>query len=132
MDYLNPPSIGMPVTRIFAFLFATLAALPALAEELVMVEQDGCHWCEQWHEDIGPIFPKTTEGKFAPLRRIDIHDTLPSDLTFQSDPVFTPTFVLIRDGVEIGRIEGYPGEDFFWGLLGQMLRAETDYTGETS
>jgi len=35
--------------------------------------------------------------------------------------LFTPTFVLMQDGVEIGRIEGYPGEDFFWGLLNQMI-----------
>ena len=25
------------------------------------------------------------------------------------------------DGNEVSRIEGYPGEDFFWGLLGRML-----------
>jgi hypothetical protein len=25
------------------------------------------------------------------------------------------------EGQEAGRIEGYPGEDFFWGLLGRML-----------
>ena len=34
---------------------------------------------------------------------------------------FTPTFILVQDGVEVGRIEGYPGEDFFWGLLGKMF-----------
>jgi hypothetical protein len=37
---------------------------------------------------------------------------------------FTPTFVLLVDGVERNRIEGYPGEDFFWGLLGRMLDQE--------
>ena len=37
-------------------------------------------------------------------------------------PVFTPTFVLVREGRELARIEGYPGEDFFWGLLAAMLR----------
>jgi hypothetical protein len=25
------------------------------------------------------------------------------------------------DGVEAGRIEGYPGEDFFWPLLADMI-----------
>lgn len=37
---------------------------------------------------------------------------------------FTPTFVLLVNGTERNRIEGYPGEDFFWGLLGQMLGQE--------
>jgi hypothetical protein len=25
------------------------------------------------------------------------------------------------EGREIGRIRGYPGEDFFWGLLGDLI-----------
>jgi hypothetical protein len=29
---------------------------------------------------------------------------------------------LLQNGVETGRIEGYPGEDFFWPLLGDMLK----------
>jgi len=35
--------------------------------------------------------------------------------------VASPTFVLADNGREIGRIVGYPGADFFWGLLGQLL-----------
>jgi hypothetical protein len=35
--------------------------------------------------------------------------------------VFTPTFVLVEDGTEAGRIEGYPGEDFFWPLLAKLI-----------
>jgi hypothetical protein len=40
---------------------------------------------------------------------------------------FTPTFVLVEDGRELARIEGYPGEDFFWGLLGMLLEEHTDF-----
>jgi hypothetical protein len=36
---------------------------------------------------------------------------------------FTPTFVLVADGREVGRITGYPGEDFFWGLLQRLIEA---------
>ena len=36
-------------------------------------------------------------------------------------PVFTPTFVLVEDGKELGRIEGYAGDEFFWFLLGRLL-----------
>jgi hypothetical protein len=25
------------------------------------------------------------------------------------------------DGLEVSRLEGYPGEDFFWGLLAEMI-----------
>lgn len=78
-------------------------------------------WCARWEAQIGPIYPKTTEGEMAPLWQVDINDPLPSDVTLDRPMVFTPTFVVLEDGVEIGRIEGYPGEDFFWGLLGQIL-----------
>jgi hypothetical protein len=99
-----------------------LTAVPAAAEtRLLMGVEDGCMWCARWEAQIGPIYPKTTEGEMAPLWQVDINDPLPSDVTLDRPMVFTPTFVVIEDGVEIGRIEGYPGEDFFWGLLGQIL-----------
>lgn len=113
--------VGTRVIGIF-LLFAIWLAVPAKAEELVMFEQAGCHWCAVWHKEIGPIYPKTEEGQRFPLRRVDIHERVPEDLTAISKGRFTPTFVLVKDGREIGRIQGYPGEDFFWGLLGQMVQ----------
>jgi thioredoxin-related protein len=91
------------------------------AAELVMVEETSCHWCDRWNEEIGVVYHKTEEGKRAPLRRVDISDPIPKDLTFKSRANYTPTFILIEDGKEFGRIEGYPGEDFFWPMLGQLL-----------
>lgn len=108
------------VTRLASLVLALGAALPALAAELVMVERQGCHWCERWNAEIAPIFPKTDEGRRAPLRRVDIK-ALPDDLALTSQPVFTPTFVLVEGGRELGRIEGYAGDEFFWFLLTQLL-----------
>lgn len=109
---------------------ATVLSVPAWAEtRLVMAEETGCMWCAQWNETIAPIYPKTPEGQAAPLMRIDIHDNLPEGLIFASALRFTPTFVLMQDGQEVRRIEGYPGEDFFWGLLQVMLdQAGVDYS----
>lgn len=104
-----------------AALMLGIAAMPAWTAELIMVEEHGCPWCARWNAEIAPVYPKTPEGARAPLRRIDIRATSRSDVEFASPPVFTPTFVLVEDGREIGRIEGYPGEDFFWGMLGQLL-----------
>ena len=85
-----------------------------------MVEEAGCVYCAQWNEEVGTAYPLTPEGRAAPLRRVDIHD-LPDDVVFDIRPVFTPTFVLFLDGTEVGRLEGYPGEDFFWPILGRAL-----------
>ena len=92
------------------------------ATELIMLEEAGCGWCDRWNEEVGVVYHKTTEGKRAPLRRLDIHDRLPKDLAFLNKGGYTPTFVLVSGGREIGRIRGYPGEDFFWGLLGVLLK----------
>jgi hypothetical protein len=108
-------------------LLPLLAALPRRAGaepvlELVMFERAGCLYCRAWLAEIGPIYLKSAEGRLAPLRRVDIAGPRPPDLAAVSGIVYTPTFVLRRDGREIGRITGYPGEAFFWGLLGNLLR----------
>lgn len=113
-------------------LLSTLVFLgvsPLKAAELIMFEQHGCHWCEQWNEDIGVVYFKTEEGKRAPLRRVDIHEKMPEDLKSITSGHFTPTFVLVDNGKEIGRIRGYPGESFFWGLLNQILAKLPQKTG---
>lgn len=92
------------------------------AAELIMFEQDYCEYCERWNKEVGVVYHKTSEGRRAPLRRLDIHGTLPEDVAHVTTGAFTPTFVLIDGGAEVGRIRGYTGEDFFWGLLGQMLK----------
>ncbi|SEO06929.1 thioredoxin domain-containing protein [Palleronia pelagia] len=107
---------------LLATCLGLLTALPAWAErELVMVEQHGCVWCERWDAEIAPAYPKTEIGAEAPLRRIDLNAPVPVDLTLASPPRLTPTFILIDDGDEIARLEGYPGEDFFWAVIERML-----------
>jgi thioredoxin-related protein len=116
---------------IVVFVFA-LAPVAANAETyLLMAEEDGCVWCDKWDEEISHIYPKTAEGRTAPLRRYELHDEAP-EVAFEKQVHFTPTFILVQDGVEVGRIEGYPGEDFFWGLLGIMFeraKIPLDQTG---
>lgn len=109
---------------LLSLLTAALLALPFSANaetRLLMAEEHGCVWCERWNEEISAIYPKTAEGKAAPLERYDLHSETPENVSFERRVHFTPTFILVKDGVEVGRIEGYPGEDFFWGLLSMML-----------
>jgi hypothetical protein len=115
-----------------AVLSLALMALPGAVAadlQLVMVEQPGCVYCRAWDAEISAIYPRTDEGKRAPLTRIQLRAPLPEGMRFNRPAVFTPTFVLLDDGAEVGRIEGYPGQDFFWGLLNQMLDARNPGTG---
>lgn len=107
---------------VLAAMLACLAPAVFAAElELLMVEQPGCIYCARWNAEVAPEYPITAEGKAAPLRRIQLHAALPDGVTLTVPAVYTPTFILLADGVEQGRIEGYPGEDFFWPLLAGMI-----------
>lgn len=119
--------------NIFTLAFgAACVAAPALfAAELIMVDQKGCHYCEAWTSEIGPSYPKTAEGRFAPLVRRDIADGAPEGARYARRVNFTPTFILMEDGAELARIEGYPGEDFFWPVLTQLLSTHTDFDPES-
>jgi len=120
------PALLRPALQALALLAVSVAG-PAAARAaepdvtLVMVEQPGCHYCRAWHAEIGPAYPKTDLGAFAPLR-IEQMRALPDDLDLDRRVVFTPPFVVVDGaGAELGRIEGYPGQDFFWPLLEQLL-----------
>lgn len=106
---------------LLALVLALSVPAGATAAELVMFWQKGCVWCDRFDRDVAPAYEKTAEGKRAPLRRVDIAKPIPGDLAFIRRERFTPVFVLIEDGREFGRIRGYPGDTFFWGLLANLL-----------
>ena len=91
------------------------------AAELLMFDRDGCVWCQRWDRDVGTIYDKTVEGKRAPLRRINVDRDKLDGVTLKSSVRYTPTFVLVDKGREVGRITGYLNDDQFWGLLGALL-----------
>jgi len=126
LEYVNNQKLESRVrtslSACFAVLFWTLASVASSADtRLLMIGSNGCSYCAQWEREVGGIYPLTEEGKLAPVDRINIHSTLPEGVILSRKAVYTPTFVLLRDGVEVDRIEGYPGEAFFWGLLDRMI-----------
>jgi len=124
IDYMNRTVKKHIMQRLLLILFLAFNSgswASAEAASLIMVEQEYCEYCEAWNENVGVIYNKTDEGKRAPLRRVDIHDPMPDDLNFISGVIFTPTFILVDNGKEIGRIRGYASESFFWGLLQKLI-----------
>ena len=108
--------------RFLALLsLALLSALPAQSAELIMFEQKGCVWCQRFDREIAPAYDKTTEGRRAPLRRVDITKPQPLEFATVRRERYTPVFVLVENGREYGRIRGYPGDTFFWGLLASLI-----------
>ncbi|MCF6315592.1 MAG: hypothetical protein L3J30_04735 [Marinosulfonomonas sp.] len=109
---------------IFTGLLGVFLSIGSVNAEvrLMMVEEVGCPWCDRWKAEIGPIYPKTAEGRIAPLVKVMIHDPLEDGITLNSPPIYTPTFILLNDGQEVGRIEGYQSDEFFWWFMETMIK----------
>lgn len=107
-------------------------AAPARADaiEIVMFRRAGCPWCHAWDREIGGIWSRSDIGARHPMRMVDLDADLMPAIALVRPVRFTPTFVVARDGAEIGRIEGYPGQDFFWGLMERLVaQAEREAAG---
>ncbi len=120
----------MPFSRIAQFLCVLALALfisplqplaqarPSL--HLVMFERDDCPWCRTWHREIGAGYGQSDEGLQAPLRRVDLEKPWPADLP-KLPVLYTPTFVLMACSKELARLVGYPGADFFYPKIAQLI-----------
>ena len=106
---------------IFGLVMVTSAAVPAADQnppyKLIFITSDHCPFCVAWEREVGQIYDKSPYGEQAPLFRVDFGDHL-SVLSDASDQVAgTPTFLILTDGQEIGRIQGYQSSEmFFWAL----------------
>jgi thioredoxin-related protein len=104
-------------------------AAAAAPHRLIMVEDDGCIYCVRWHAEVGQAYANSAEGLFAPLDRRRIRDP---EIAFLRNLRYTPTFVLLNGDQEIGRITGYPGADFFWQMLADLLAKTSFRSGPTT
>ncbi len=105
----------------FAFVSLTWIGIALAANaplRLIMVEETGCRFCMKWDADVGASYAHSRQGAVAPLLRVK-RDA--PELAAFAPIVYTPTFIVTEGGKEIGRITGYPGEDFFWEELAVLL-----------
>lgn len=82
--------------------------------QLVVMEAPGCIYCTIFRRDVLPSFEASEHGKDMPVRFVDVNDVEQSGLDLQSPIDILPTFVVVKNNHEVGRIPGYMGpEDFF-------------------
>ena len=94
---------------------------PVTGIELIAFEADGCNYCPVFRRDVAPSYAASRTGKMAPLRFVDVNDETAASLKLASPVTMVPTVVLVRDGVEITRINGYVGRENMHRLLEQFL-----------
>lgn len=91
------------------------APVPHLGNlQLVVMETPDCIYCSIFRRDVLPSYQISERGKDMPVRFVDVNDVPKTGIELQSPIDILPTFVIVKDNREIGRIPGYMGpEDFF-------------------
>ena len=106
-----------------ALPFAASLQTAEADSRLIMVTSDYCPSCQAWELDVGKVYDKSPYATSLPLTRVEIGSKMPGGVTFQKPVVGTPTFLIIRNGQEIGRQKGYLDAEMFWWWL-------SDYTAK--
>ena len=109
---------GLAAILTLPLLGRSARAADGAAVTLIMVDEPGCQYCRKWDAEIGRGYPRTKEGRFAPLMRVRRKSP---QLSGFNPVIYTPTFILARRGQELGRITGYPGAEYFYAELGDLL-----------
>lgn len=95
------------VPSVLSLAVFVLFDIHAHAAQLLAPQQPGCPWCARFNANVAPIWPKTDEGRGAPSRRVDITKVWSANLSAVAK--------------EIGRLHGYPGDEFFWSSIDRLL-----------
>ena len=73
-------------------------------------------------ENIIPAYWRAAESQKLPMRVIDIEALGTAGHALKKPIDATPTFVFMRNGAEIYRIEGYPGRQNFFAVVDWILK----------
>lgn len=89
--------------------------------ELIVVEAPGCTFCTVFRRDVLPSYQASERARSLPVRFIDVNDLAVAQLGLDSPINIVPTFVVIKNNKEIGRIPGYVGPENFYHTINYLL-----------
>ncbi len=89
--------------------------------ELIVMEAPECIYCGLFRRDVLPSYEASERGKDLPIRFVDINDEAANRLVLVAPVDTVPTFLVVKDNKEIGRIPGYMGPEFFFHSINYLL-----------
>ena len=89
--------------------------------ELVVFEADGCIYCQNFRQDVLPLYKESTLAREVPIRFVNLSRADESGMGLSYAITIAPTVVLLHDGREVDRISGYTGPFNFLKLVNHML-----------
>ena len=112
-------------------------SLPLKAYELLMFSVDWCGYCKEFHKEITPEYNDTEYAETLPLTIIDNAD-IPEwfQTAYEEGRIEnirgTPTFIIWdeENQVEIDRIVGYNGKEWFYERIAYCVKHNEEYYGQ--
>ena len=92
--------------------------------KLLYFYSDTCAYCKKWENEIANIYLKTEFEDEFKLSFINVFSNVKLENYGISKTVkVTPTFIFVKDKMEVGRIEGYNGQDLFWWQVDEIIKS---------
>ena len=108
---------------IFFFSFIN-NTYPEVRGKLLYFYSDTCAYCKAWENEIANIYLKTEFEDEFQLSFIDFFFNVDLEKYGISKIVkVTPTFIFVKDKTEVGRIEGYNGQELFWWQVDDIIKS---------
>ena len=94
--------------------------------KLLYFYSDTCAYCKAWENEIANIYLKTEFEDQFKLSFIDFSSNADLKKYGISKIVkVTPTFIFVKDNTEVGRIEGYNGQELFWWQVDEIIKGNS-------
>lgn len=94
--------------------------------KLLYFYSDTCAYCKAWENEIANIYLKTEFEDEFKLSFINFFSNVELEKYGISKTVkVTPTFIFVKDKTEVGRIEGYNGQELFWWQVDEIIKSDS-------
>ena len=94
--------------------------------KLLYFYSDTCAYCKAWENEIANIYLRTEFEDQFKLSFIDFSSNADFEKYGISKIVkVTPTFIFVEDKTEVGRIEGYNGQELFWWQVDEIIKSNS-------
>ncbi len=85
--------------------------------EMVVLEVKDCIYCNVFRRQLLPVYQASRQARRMPVRFVDINDPALGDIGLTQPVGVVPTFVVLENNEEIGRIPGLVGRNEFFQAL---------------
>lgn len=89
--------------------------------ELVVVETSDCRYCALFKRTVLPAYATSPQTRDVPVRFVDAATLKDGAITLTRPVEVVPTAILVRGGIELGRISGYVGRQNFFRSINRLL-----------